>query len=43
MWRWLSNVWRLSWKELRSLATDVPLMGLILFAFTASVYSLTVL
>ncbi len=39
MWRWLSNVWRLSWKELRSLATDVPLMGLILFAFTVSVYT----
>lgn len=39
MKHWLRNVWRLSWKELRSLATDLPLMALILFAFTAAVYT----
>jgi ABC-2 type transport system permease protein len=39
MARWLLNVALLSGKELRSLLTDVTLMVLILFAFTAAIYS----
>lgn len=37
--QWLRNVARLSAKELRSLLGDVPLVALILFAFTISVYT----
>jgi ABC-2 type transport system permease protein len=39
MARWLLNVALLSGKELRSLLTDVTLMVLIVFAFTAAIYS----
>jgi ABC-2 type transport system permease protein len=39
MKRWLLNVARLSVKELRSLFGDVPLMALILFAFSVAIYS----
>ncbi len=39
MWQWLLNVSRLSMKELRSLFGDVPLMALIVFAFTIAIYS----
>ena len=39
MKQWLLNVARLSFKELRSLLGDVPLVALILFAFTISVYT----
>ena len=37
--QWLLNVARLSAKELRSLLGDLPLVALILFAFTISVYT----
>ena len=37
--QWLLNVARLSFKELRSLLGDAPLVALILFAFTISVYT----
>jgi len=39
MKQWLANVMRLSIKELRSLFGDVPLMALILFAFSVAIYS----
>lgn len=39
MHRWLLNVLRLSGKELRSLFGDLPLMALIVFAFTVAIYS----
>ena len=39
MRRWILNVMRLSGKELRSLFGDVPLMVLIIFAFTVAIYS----
>jgi ABC-2 type transport system permease protein len=39
MWPWLRNVARLSMKELRSLFGDVPLMALIVFAFSVAIYS----
>lgn len=39
MRQWCLNVMRLSLKELRSLLGDVPLVALILFAFTISVYT----
>ena len=39
MWPWLRNVARLSGKELRSLFGDVPLMALIVFAFSVAIYS----
>ncbi|ALT78823.1 MULTISPECIES: ABC transporter permease [unclassified Roseateles] len=39
MKQWLLNVARLSVKELRSLFGDVPLMALIIFAFSVAIYS----
>jgi ABC-2 type transport system permease protein len=39
MRQWILNVARLSMKELRSLFGDVPLMALIIFAFTIAIYS----
>jgi ABC-2 type transport system permease protein len=39
MWPWILNVSRLSLKELRSLFGDVPLMALIIFAFTVAIYT----
>jgi ABC-2 type transport system permease protein len=39
MRQWVLNVARLSMKELRSLFGDVPLMALIIFAFTIAIYS----
>jgi ABC-2 type transport system permease protein len=39
MRQWHLNVARLSMKELRSLFGDVPLMALIIFAFTIAIYS----
>jgi ABC-2 type transport system permease protein len=39
MKQWLLNVSRLSVKELRSLFSDVPLMALIVFAFSVAIYS----
>ncbi|MGE5452303.1 MAG: ABC transporter permease [Acidobacteriota bacterium] len=39
MKQWLANVARLSMKELRSLFGDIPLMALIVFAFSAAIYS----
>ncbi len=39
MKQWLLNVSRLSVKELRSLFGDVPLMVLIVFAFSVAIYS----
>jgi ABC-2 type transport system permease protein len=39
MKQWLLNVSRLSVKELRSLFSDVPLMALIIFAFSVAIYS----
>lgn len=39
MKQWLLNVARLSVKELRSLFGDVPLMALIIFAFSIAIYS----
>ena len=39
MARWLYNILLLSGKELRSLLKDVTLMALIIFAFTAAIYS----
>lgn len=39
MRQWMLNVARLSVKELRSLFGDVPLMALILFAFSVAIYS----
>src|SRR3974377_2149217 len=39
MGRWLYNVALLSGKELQSLLRDVTLIALIIFAFTAAVYS----
>ena len=39
MKQWLRNVGRLSVKELRSLFGDMPLMALILFAFSVAIYS----
>lgn len=39
-WRlWVRNVARLSMKELRSLLGDVPLMALIIFAFTVAIHT----
>lgn len=39
MKQWLANVARLSVKELRSLFGDIPLMALIIFAFSVAIYS----
>ena len=39
MKQWWRNVARLSMKELRSLFGDVPLMALILFAFSVAIYT----
>jgi len=39
MRQWVLNVARLSFKELRSLLGDLPLVALILFAFTIAVYT----
>ena len=39
MGRWIRNVLRLTAKECRSLLGDVPLMALIVFAFTAAIYT----
>ncbi|AWI53973.1 hypothetical protein DEH84_11440 [Aquabacterium olei] len=39
MRQWILNVLRLSGKELRSLAGDLPLMALIVFAFSVAIYS----
>jgi ABC-2 type transport system permease protein len=39
MRQWIFNVGRLAMKELRSLFGDVPLMALIIFAFTVAIYS----
>lgn len=39
MWVWIRNVALLTVKELRSLMNDVPLMALIVFAFTAAIYT----
>lgn len=39
MWRWLQNVYRLGVKELSSLSSDVVMMVLIGYVFTAAVYS----
>ncbi|MGQ0595982.1 ABC transporter permease [Aquabacterium sp.] len=39
VWQWSRNVSRLANKELRSLFGDVPLMALIIFAFTVAIYT----
>ena len=39
MWTWIRNVTRLTVKEFRSLLGDVPLMALIVFAFTVAIYT----
>lgn len=39
MRQWILNVARLSFKELRSLLGDLPMVALILFAFTIAVYT----
>ncbi len=39
MWRWLQNVFRLGIKELASISRDTVMIALIVFEFTAAVYS----
>jgi ABC-2 type transport system permease protein len=37
--RWLSNIWNLGVKELRSLSRDIVLLGLVIYAFSLAIYS----
>jgi ABC-2 type transport system permease protein len=39
MWRWVQNVFRLGLKEIASLSRDVVMVALIIYVFTAAVYS----
>jgi ABC-2 type transport system permease protein len=39
MWRWMQNVFRLGLKEIASLSRDVVMVVLIIYVFTAAVYS----
>jgi ABC-2 type transport system permease protein len=39
MWRWVQNVFRLGVKELASLSSDVVMILLIVYVFTAAIYS----
>lgn len=39
MWRWMQNVFRLGLKEIASLSRDVVMVALIIYVFTAAVYS----
>ena len=39
MWRWVQNVFRLGLKEIASLSRDVVMVVLIIYVFTAAVYS----
>ena len=41
MRQWISNVWYLGGKEIRSFFTDYALFALLVFMFTFSVYSVS--